>query len=1147
MPIRVRVWLLTTATFLLFALLAWALGRIAGDSVTGLNTYRFAIIALGVLAAGSVYRFLTTRWKGRIRGEKAAAREDHLAAAFRSARKRLAASSRTGKKSLSHLPAVLVLGPRGAAKTTVVVQSGLDPELLAGESHRGEAIVPTEGTNIWFADGLLLVEAAGALMDHPEQWEALLSHTQPARFAAALGVGSQAPRVALVCVGCDEFTQPGATEQTLALARRLRERLLEAAQALGVRLPVHVLFTRADRLPHFDEYVRHLTGDEASRALGVTLPIEPPDDARAAEAEGRRIDGYLETFLRSLSLKRPDFLARERDTGAQAAIYEFPREVERIHEPMRRFLVELCRPSQLGSSPFLRSFHFTGVRALVVDEAPGGTPAPASPTAEPALGATQVFDAERIRAAAAAAAASGPTRSRRIPDWVFLKSFFRRVLADDEKARLTTTGGRRVDGLRRGLLTAVAAVAVVWTIGMVVSFRGNRGIVERVEAVAAGVQAAEVDGSPIPSAATLQALDTLRAELVELRRHATEGRPLGLRWGLYKGDDVVGPGLLVWLRGFERALGLPARHALLDQLAALPDEPSEASEYGRTYDALKAYLILTEHPEESTVAFLPDAMLASWPAARSLDEDRAVLLRRQLDFFAEVIRDGNPVAGAVDAQVVTTARGFLGRFGDADRFYQSMVADAAASGEEVRLATIPGAAGLLAGNAIVPAHFTVGAWDYLRTRLRDLDALFSSEDWVLGAQVVSAADRQQLADDLWARYQEDYAAAWQGFLQDASAAPFGGPADAARRLGGLSDGQSPLLQLLAVAAHHTRPQQDLFQPLHVVAPPEGDEGRLIGEWNQSYVGALATLQGAVDAVASASGPARTGALGQAEQAVRQAEQTVAMIAQGFNGQPDGARVTGSATRTLLESPIRRVGALVGALPSSELNGRGRQFCQDFSQLLQGYPFQAGSPIDAQVDDVIAALQPGQSALWAFYQDALQSLIAPQGNRYVARPGADPAPNPAFVAFFNRAAEASSSLFDDQGAGPQIVFVLRPQTTDDLPEITVSIDGQTQTFTRTQAAARTFIWEADRARDARITGRLGGSVVPLIEVPDGPWALFRLFHLAEWQDLGGSRYQLTWRVPNQSLGFTAELNLAAPAPIFQRSFLDGLACVSTVAR
>lgn len=1147
MPMRVRVWLLTTATFFVFAVIAWLMGTVAGDAVTGLRTYRTAVLVLGGLAAASVHRFLSVRWKGRIRGEKAAAREDQIAATFRAARKRLSASSKADEKSLRKLPTLLVLGPRGASKTTVVEQSGLDLELLAGETHRGDAVVPTEGANVWYAQGMAVVEAGGALLDQPEKWEALLSHTQPARLAAALGLETQAPRVALVCVGCDEFTQPGAAEQVTSLARRIRDRLVEASQALGVRLPVYVMFTRADRLPYYDDFVRSLGRDEAAQALGATLPIAPPSDAPHAEVEGARVDRYLDELLHALSLKRREFLPRERDAAVQAGVYEFPRELDKMRNNLRRFLVELCRPSQLGSSPFLRSFHFTGVRALVVDDPGAARPVAATPEAEPAMGATAVFDVEKLKAAAAQAQVPA-ARARRIPDWAFLKPFFRSVLAADETARITTTGGARVDVLRRGLLTAVSVLGLVWVVGMLVSFRGNRALAQRVEVVATEVRATESDGSPIPSDETLERLDTLRAELAALRSHETDGRPLGLRWGLYRGDEILDPGLRVWLQGFERALGLPARQALLGRLASLPAEPSEASEYGRTYDALKAYLIVTDHPEHSTVAFLPDALLADWTAARSLDEDRAVLLRRQLEFFADVIRSGNPVAAPVDDQIVASARTFLGRFGDADRFYQSMLADAGQSGDEVRLAVaVPGSADLVRSDVVVPAHFTLGAWDYLRTRLRDLDALFSSEDWVLGAQVISAQDREQLAEDLWARYQTDYAGAWQAFLAGTTVVPFGGPADAAQRLSRLSDGQSPLLQALALASRNTRPQPEVFQPLHAVTPPEEEEERLIGQWNQGYVGALANLQGTLDAVASASGPARTGALGQASQAVRQAEQSVGSLAQGFNGQPDEARTTGSAVRSLLEAPIRRAEALVGALPTAELNGRGRQFCQDFSRLLSGYPFQPASPVDASLDDVVAALQPGQSALWAFYQDALQSLIAPQGTRYVARPGADPAPNPAFVSFFNRAADASNSLFDPQGAGPQVVFVLRPQTSDELPEITVSVDGQTQTFTRTQAAARTFVWEGARARDARISGRLAGAVVPLVEVPDGPWALFRLFQLADWEDLGGSRYRLRWSVPNQAQSFTAELNLAAPAPIFQRSFLDGLSCVSTVAR
>ncbi len=1146
MPMRVRVWLLTFVTFFMFVIVAWLMGTVAGDALTGLRTIRAAVLVLGGLASASVFRFLTTRWKGRLRSEKAATREDHLSATMKAAAKRLKASPKAAGPSVRKLPLVIVLGPRGSTKTTVVENSGLDLELLGGETHRGDAIVPTEGANVWYAQGTVFVEAGGALVDAPERWGALLAHTQPARLAAALGIERQAARAAVVCVGCDEFNQPGAGESVTALARKLRERLVEAAQTLGIQLPVYVLFTRADRLPYYDDFVRSLQRDEAAQALGATLPLVSASAALHADAEGARIEHHLGEMLHALALKRREFLGRERDATIQAGVYEFPRELDKIKTHLTRFLIELSRPSQLGKSPFLRGFYFTGVRALVTDDAGAAPPPVADPLDAPAMGATAVFDMASLQAAASAAAPVA-RRSRRVPDWAFLKPFFRDVLLPDEAARVTTTGGARVDVLRRGLLSVAAVLAVTWVGGMVVSFRGNRALTQRVEAAAVDIREANSDGSPIPSDDTLERLEALRVELASLRAHETEGRPLGLRWGLYRGEAVLAPGLQLYLQSFEAALGLPARQAILDQLAALPAEPTEAAEYGQTYDALKAYLILTDYPQESTVAFLPDAMLASWTAARSLDEDRAVLLRRQLDFFAEVIRDGNPVAGRTDDAIIASARTFLGQFGDADRFYQSMLADAATAGSELRLAVaVPGSADLIRNDVVIPAYFTLEGWVFVRDGLQNVDAFFSSEDWVLGGQVISSQDRQRLAQDLSNRFQADYVAAWQKFLQATTVLPFGGPADAARRLSRLSDGQSPLLQTLALASRNTRPQSDLFQPLHAVAPPEEEE-RLIGDWNQGYVGALANLQGSLDQVATSTGPARSGALGQASQSVRQAEQAVGALAQGFNGQPDGARVTGAAVRALLEAPIRRAEALVGALPSAELNGRGRQFCQDFNRLLSGYPFQAASPVNAVMDDVVAALRPGQSALWAFYQDALQSLIAPQGNRYVARPGADTSPNPAFVSFFNRAADASASLFDAQGAGPQVVFVLRPQTSDDLPEITVSVDGQTQTFTRTQAAARTFVWEGARARDARILGRLGGVVVPLIEVPDGPWALFRLFQLADWEDLGGSRYRLRWSVPGQSVAFTAELNLAAPAPIFDRAFLDGLSCVSTVAR
>ena len=81
--------------------------------------------------------------------------------------------------------------------------------------------------------------------------------------------------------------------------------------------------------------------------------------------------------------------------------------------PLVRFLVELCRPSQLTTGPFLRGFYFSGVRPVMVTEAAPVVRAPEPAPPVDGIGATGMF--QRRPAAQPAAArphASGRARSR---------------------------------------------------------------------------------------------------------------------------------------------------------------------------------------------------------------------------------------------------------------------------------------------------------------------------------------------------------------------------------------------------------------------------------------------------------------------------------------------------------------------------------------------------------------------------------------------------------------------------------------------------------------------------------------------------------------------------------------------------------------
>ena len=153
-----------------------------------------------------------------------------------------------------------------------MLHSGIEPELLAGQVYQNNDVAPTRTANFWFARRMLFVEAGGSLLADSGQWRALIKKLQPR--ASVVRQGEQAPRAAVVFFDCENFTRQGAQEAASASARNLRARLGEISQALGINLPVYVLFTQHGPAAVLSaEYVRNLNNEEASQVLGVTLPM----------------------------------------------------------------------------------------------------------------------------------------------------------------------------------------------------------------------------------------------------------------------------------------------------------------------------------------------------------------------------------------------------------------------------------------------------------------------------------------------------------------------------------------------------------------------------------------------------------------------------------------------------------------------------------------------------------------------------------------------------------------------------------------------------------------------------------------------------------------------------------------------------------
>ena len=1132
---HLKLWIIAAIILVLYAVLVWFLGTWLVAPGTSPWPLRIGLWLLGFLALGITVWFLTA---GRSAKQESAATDDP-GALLTAAATRLSAARGVGERKLRNLPMVVVLGPSGATKTSVIVHSGLEPELLAGEVFQGDHVKPTALVNLWYTQRAVLLEAGGKLSGDHSRFARLIRRIRPPALKAMVTGRTQAPRAVLVCFGCDELASPGAEQAVLSSARKLRESLVELAQSFGVQLPVYVLFTKADRIPFFSEFTQHLTREESQQVFGTTLRWP----ARAAaglygDREFQRLTQSYERLLDSCAATRLELIPREPSGERQAGVYEFPRELRKLEALTVQFLVELCRPSQLELSPVLRGFYYTGVRAVVVGEAPAagaGFRAAAGPADPGRFAATQAFDTAAASAAMPPVAGGGGGAGRKVPQWLFLGTLFREVLLRDPAPAAVARGARRIALLRRVGLVAAAVLFFFGTLWSTVQYTKNT------RAVASARELSTVAASENGLVATeqLRRLEILRTHL---QRLGTWGR-----WWFYKGTGVYPELRRVYADRFDAMLLDPARVALLHSLDSLPDSPNATVQYGRAYELLQSYLMTTSRSDKLSSDIVVPVLLERWLNGRPFEPEGRELARRQFDFYASRMCRGG-CATEADERVVTRTRAFLVKFTGAERIYQLMVSDVSSRTPAIRFhQRAPAAAGLVVDNYDVPGAFTTPGWGLMQASLRHFDRFFQADDWVLGEQQQVHVDRAKLVQDLRAMYVADYIRRWAEFLDAASVVPFGSARDAAQKLGQLGGNQSPLLVLLSVVSQNTKVDSPTvgvaFQPVHLVMPP-GSADRYVVDANQPYVAALQALQAAVGQAANAPPGGADALAAQTLDAARNAKTAVNQIALKFSVAGDAATV-GGKVRMLLESPVDRVEHLMGRLPSTALNERGAAFCRALAPLVAKFPFTPDAGATADVSEVAAVFDPANGELWRFYNEALQNIMVKQGPRYVPKLGAAVTPTATFVGFFNRLAAVTDALWVPGSPDPHFDFSLKLLPSDAVPEATFAMDGHSVSFTRTFTAAQRFTWSGSASREVHLSRGVRGQEETLYAY-EGPWSLFKLLQKAHWRSIGTtSLVQWVLLAQGQLVTVDAELNLGAARPILKGDYFLGLRCVSQI--
>jgi type VI secretion system protein ImpL len=1133
-------WWIAAIGLLLYMVFVWFLAgwlRLQGASLWVL---RIALWLIGMAATAVIIYFVT---KARNEALRPAEGETDLRSDIeflaREANSHLAASHkiRGGGKDLASLPLVLFLGDAGAAKTSVILNSGLEPEQLAGEVYKDGAVIPTRVANFWLGAGTTLVESGASLAASPASLRRALDLLRARTLANLLGRSVQAPRAVVICYECANFIAADARNAVDQAARRLRSLLGDIAQRWGSRLPVYVLFTKLDQVIYFVDYFRNLIPDESSQLFGVTLTQDSTGPTGAyGEQQTRRLNELFESLFGSLSDRRLDFLRREDDLAKTPNIYEFPREFRKIRDNLVRFLVDVGRPSQLRASPFLRGFYFTGVRPVIVSD---GVAAPLEQAAPlpygDDVGATRLFALPGRAASRPSPARQLSAQARRVPQWAFLAPFFTKVLLADRAALGASGYDTRAGMIRRGLGVAALAVLGFWIIGASVSYSNNSQIIGK--ASAASQYLAGIRSSPgqTPSLGTLHQLESLRqvaAGTIDRQRY---GAPMSLRWGVYPGTDRYERPVALYCREFGRLLLADTQASFADYFRHLPAAPNPGDSYQRPFDSLRAYLMATSEAARTDAGFLAGMLSSQWASNRAVSDEAAGLARAQFAFYASH-RDMSVCPSRPDPDGIAQARTYLLAFQPLERIYRAMLMEVSKRGQPF-IFSDPASA--VVDRQQVAFAYTKGGWPVMQKEIREVTANYGRDPWVLGAgDAAGSTSTLELQRQVRQRYAADYASQWQQFLSQGAVTAYANIQDAARKLDAMTSPQSSLLRLFCGISVNTSVDaevQTAFQPIEQLQPPATCEAKLNDAATQPYMQAMVALQVQVDGISKLPDPSGA-ALDSAS--ARVAAKTTA---QNLNLPPKAGQ--------LLLDPIIDAEAVLQRAAPAGVNAKGSQFCQQAASVFQHFPFNPRSTTDAAVPDFIAVFQPGMGSLAMFFQNGLQDLLV-AGPPVARKPGAKINVRPEFLSFINQASTISRALFPSGAARPSLAYSVQALPSNDVDNFTLLIGGRA---IRNFGERQDFVWNGDSVAVSLSAKPRSGQAPPAI-ITGGPWGLFHLLSQADRVSSGAAVYEYDVRAissfgrQSTNTGNTAVLRLQVEAKGFPGLFA-GLAtgCVAKVAQ
>ncbi|MDP9901027.1 type VI secretion system membrane subunit TssM [Variovorax ginsengisoli] len=1025
---------------------------------------------------------------------------------------------------LYELPWYIFIGAPGSGKTTALLNAGLTFP-LAGKMGQAsvKGVGGTRNCDWWFTDEAVLIDTAGryTLQQSDEKidasaWETfldLLRKTRPRRPINGV----------LLTVNIQDLLQQTPADRK-EHAARLRTRLQELHERLGIRPPVYVLVTKSDLIAGFNETFGELGKEEREQVWGFSLPYDPSGRDTPVQEFGSEF-AALETHLRDRLLDR---MEAEQDPMKRAAIFSFPQQFAGLKGLLGGFLESVFDGGgNLEERALLRGVYFTSGTQE-------GTPI------DRVLGTlARTFGVDSKAASIASSRGKSFFLSRLLREVVFAEQG---LVGENRRAE---AGRRRAWRVGVGLMALVSLLLIAgWTI----SYLHNRAYVAEVDGRLSDVKAA-VDALP-PAGSTdvsglPQVLDKVAGAALQAG-HDIDHPPLLDTLGLYQGEYLQAGANIGYRHLLDKALLPRVAKRLEERLRAVNRDNLELA-----YEALKGYLMLY-----TPAHFDPDALKAwvtlDWDTnlGGTLTPEQRAALATHLD---AALADGAPRALApMDKNLVANVREMLGAYPFEYRIFSRL--RRAQVGSEFPEFSVASAGGPNAGQVFerasgqpitrgVPGLFTrdgyfkafKGAVAKVARQLED------EQEWVLGSATPDASLQAQASTALGAiasnhggevaarvrrLYLQEYIKVWDAYLADVRLVKLGGLDRSLAVARVLAAPDSPLPAYLRGVDRETQLTAQAQAEVAGVANPLAK----LDEKATKAKEEMAALSGAGPATGAkvAGAPMEAmvdehfaylhrliaGTPAPIDDVTRMFNELFVQLnavdaAQKSKSAPPPAGAGGAASAkaaaALQPEPIKSMLQQLGDAGASQSMNAERQglssdlkpitdFC---ARTIAGrYPFAQGSKSDVLPDDFGQLFGAG-GMFDDFYQRRLANMVDIGTTPWVYKPLADGTkpPGGAALADFQRAAKIKEAFFRNGGKAPGFKVDLRIlEMPEGMKDITIDVDGQALKFATGNTAAQTISWPSTRvASQIKLSANGGAS-----QLFEGPWALMRLINAFEVQ-------------------------------------------------